>query len=340
MRNEDRETAPAQPLAVISDQLGDLSLYQLREFDPGAPADDEVRIAVATAGVSFVDILNARGQYQIKAPVPFIPGSEFAGTVVAVGRHVTSVCIGQRVMASRWGGAFAEYALVKADSVSAIPDNMSFDHAAVFKVSALTVWHALVDRGALAAGETLLVLGAGGATGFAAVQLGCYLGAKVIASASTPDKRELALAAGAQAAIDTTSPHWRDELLEATDGRSVDVVFDPVGGEGTVRAFRTLHYGSRHLVVGFPGGIAALPTNLPLLKNASLVGVNIQAVSQHRPELALENQRQVMALAEQGMLMPAIARQFPLADFMSAMAMVEAGEVAGRVILEVSAERD
>lgn len=319
--------------AIIADELGPLANYSLREFDPGPPAAGQVRIAVRAAGVSFVDILNATGQYQARAQVPFIPGSEFSGVIDAVGDGVEDMQAGQRVMASCWGGAFAQVAVVPASVINLIPDAMSFEQAAVFRISALTVWHALVDRAALAGGESLLVLGAGGATGYAAVQLGKLLGARVIASASNAEKRAMALAAGAAAAIDAGAADWRNQVKEANGGKSIDVVFDPVGGDSTEAAFRCLAVNGRHLVVGFPRGIPSLPTNLTLLKGASLVGVNLQQLSQTDPGKAARNTEKVLEIGAQGHLVPVIAQRYSLEDFASAMSQVAAGKTAGRVVL-------
>ncbi len=265
--------------AVMADRLGPLENYTLREHDPGPPGPGQLRIAVKAAGVSFVDVLNATGRYQDKAPVPFIPGSEFAGVIESLGAGVEGLSAGEAVMASCWGGAFARVAVVPALSTSPVPSGMTFAEAAVFKISALTAWHALVDRARLRAEETLLVLGAGGATGYAAVQVGNYLGARVIASASSAAKRTMALDGGADVAVDANSVAWREEVQAANAGQSVDVVFDPVGGDTTEPAFRCLGWEGRHLVIGFPRGIANLPSNLPLLKGASLVGVNLQQLS-------------------------------------------------------------
>lgn len=321
------------PRAVIADQLGPLENYSLREHDPGQPGAGQIRIAVKAAGVSFVDVLNARGEYQSKAPVPFIPGSEFSGTIEALGEDVRGLSIGQSVMASTWGGAFAEATIVSAATVDPMPDGMTFEEASVFKVSALTSWHALADRAQLKTGETLLVLGAGGATGYAAVQIGKYLGAKVIASASSETKREMAVAGGADEVVDPRSDSWRQDVKTANGGRPVDVVFDPVGGDSTERAFRCLAFNGRHLVVGFPGGIASLPTNLPLLKSASLVGVNLQQLSMADPQKARTNSAQILALAGRGLLRPVIAETYPLERFAEAMVSASKGQTAGRVVI-------
>lgn len=321
------------PHAVIADELGPLENYSLRQYDPGAPGAGQVRIAIRAAGVSFVDVLNATGKYQNRAPVPYIPGSEFCGLIDAVGEGVQGVAVGQAVIASSWGGAFAEAIVVSAASVHRLPANMTFEEGAVFAVSAMTAWHALVDRALLQASETLLVLGAGGATGYAAIQVGRYLGAKVIASTTSEDKRAMALAAGADAVVDAASPNWRDEVKLANGGRPVDVVFDPVGGDSTEPAFRCLSVFGRHLVVGFPRGMALLPTNLPLLKSASLVGVNLQQLSSADPGRAAENARQVFALAAQGLFKPVVAETYELDRFCDAMHAVASGGSAGRIVL-------
>ncbi len=319
--------------AVMADRLGPLENYTLREHDPGPPGPGQLRIAVKAAGVSFVDVLNATGRYQDKAPVPFIPGSEFAGVIESMGPGVEGLSAGQAVMASSWGGAFAQLAIVPARSTSPLPAGMTFAQAAVFKVSALTAWHALVDRARLQAEETLLVLGAGGATGYAAVQVGSHLGARVIASASSAAKRAMALDGGADVAVDAGSGRWREEVQAANAGRPVDVVFDPVGGDATEPAFRCLGWEGRHLVIGFPRGIARLPSNLPLLKGASLVGVNLQQLSANAPGKAASNTRHLLEMAEKGLFLPVVAKAYPLDQFATAMREVEAGRSAGRIVL-------
>ncbi len=320
------------PRAVMADALGALDNYSLRQFDPGPPPAGWVQVSVRAAGVSFVDVLNATGRYQSRARVPFIPGSEFAGVIESLGEGVSGLSRGERVLGTTWGGAFADLVNVPAGNVDPVPPGMAFTQAAVFRVSAATARHALVDRGRLAAGEMLLVLGAGGATGYAAVQLGRHLGARVIASASTAEGRALALEGGADCAVDTAAPDWR-ERVEAAAGGTVDAVFDPVGGELTERAFRCLGWDGRHLVVGFTGGIPKLPANLALLKSASLVGVNLQQFALARPEQARDNAARVLELAGQGLLQPAVAQVLPLEDFAAAMAAVSAGGRAGRIVL-------
>ena len=325
------------PRAVIADELGPPSNYRLAPHDPGAPGPGQVRIAIHAAGVSFVDVLTAAGQYQIKPPLPFIPGSECAGVIEAIGDGVTGLEIGQPVVASSWGGLFADAAVVAARSVRPAPTGLSFAEAALFPVSAYTARHALVERGRLQPGETLLVLGAGGATGLAAVQLGHHLGARVIASASSEDKRAMAQANGADAAIDARADNWRELVKEANNGKPVDVVFDPVGGAVTEPAFRSLAWNGRHLVVGFTGGIASFRTNLALLKGASLIGVDLRQYGVNEPEAAEANMRESFRLAEIGAIRPVIAKRYPLEQFAQAMTEAEDGQTAGRIVLEMCA---
>jgi NADPH2:quinone reductase len=214
-----------------------------------------------------------------------------------------------------------------------IPDGMSFESAAVFAVNYQTAYYALADRARAQSGETLLVLGAAGGTGFAAIQVGRHLGLRVIASASSPEKQAAALAGGADAVVTTGAADWREQVTAANHGRPIDIVFDPVGGPATELAFRTLGYDGRHLVIGFPAGIAALRTNLPLLKSASLIGVQMRDHALKRPAEAEALRRTVIDLAGEGSFSPAIAARHPLADYAAAMNAAFSGEVAGRVVL-------
>lgn len=324
------------PRAVITDELGPPDNYRLVAHDPGPPRPGEVQIAIKAAGISFVDVLTAAGNYQVKPSVPFIPGSECAGVVAALGEGVSDFAPGDAVVASSWGGLFAEVANVAARSVRHAPKGLSFEEAAVFPVSYYTARYALVERARLQAGETLLVLGAGGATGYAAIQLGKHLGARVIASASSADKRALALGGGADVAIDARAEDWRDQIKAANQGKGVDVVFDPVGGGVTEPAFRALGWNGRHLVIGFTGGIAQFRTNLPLLKGAGLMGVDLRQFGIHEPEKAKENMEAVFALASAGVLRPAIARTFSLDDYLPAMQAAASGKEAGRIVLTMT----
>lgn len=324
------------PRAVVVDAFGPPESFALREVTPRPLGPAELRVAVKAAGISFVDVLTAAGNYQVKPPLPFIPGSEAAGVVSEAGTNVTGFAPGDAILFSGWGGMFAEEAIVAEGAAQPIPAGMDFAEAAVFPVSYATAWHALVDRARIAPGETLLVLGAGGATGVAAVQIGKHLGARVIGSASSEAKRAIASEAGADALVDARGPGWREAVKAANGGKPVDVVFDPVGGDATDPAFRALGWGGRHLVIGFPGGIAALHTNLPLLKGASLVGVDIRQFGEREPERARANRETIFALGATGALRPIIAKRYRFEDYAAAMADAATGASAGRIVLDIA----
>lgn len=323
----------SQARAVMAAQFGPPENYALVEYDAGEPAPDEIVLAIQAAGISYVDVLTARGEYQFRPPLPFIPGSEVAGVIVKLGANVEHLAVGDAVFGSSLGGCFAEVGRFRASSFHRIPAGMNFAEAAIFPVNYMTAYHALSDRARVRKGESLLVLGAAGGTGFAAVEVGKYLGLRVIASASSAEKRAAALAGGADAAVDARADDWRDQVMAANDGKPIDIIFDPVGGEGTERAFRTLGYDGRHLVIGFPAGIASLKCNLPLLKTASLIGVQLRAHALNRPDEAAALRAQVMALAEQNIFHPLIAETYPISQFAAAMDRVFSGQANGRIVL-------
>ena len=324
------------PRVIVADQFGPPEAYEMRDRDPGTPGPGQIRVAVKAIGISYVDVLTAMGKYQVTPPLPFIPGSECAGIVEAVGEGVDRFDVGDAVMGSSFGGIFAEAATLRAASFNPVPACLSLEEAAVLPPSYLTSYHSLVDRARLRPGETLLVLGAAGATGIAAIQIGKYLGARVIASASSQEKRDLCLAMGADASVDARSGTWREDVKAAVGGNgAVDVVFDPIGGEATEAAFRSLGYDGRHLVIGFVGGIPALKTNLVLVKTASLIGVQIRAFGEKEPEKMARTQAGMLELAGLGVLKPAIGKVYPFEDFRAAMKAAFEGHGAGRVVLRV-----
>ena len=289
------------PRVIVADQFGPPEAYRVEDRQLGPPRKGEVTVAIGAIGVSYVDVLTADGKYQVTPQLPFIPGSECAGEVIALGEGVTSLAIGDRVMGSSFGGIFAEAGNFRAASFSKVPDALTLEQAAVFPPSYLTACHALTDRGRLQPGETLLVLGAAGATGLAAIQIGKAIGARVIASASSAEKRALCLEVGADAAVGTRDADWRDQVraaLSAFGGvKGIDVVFDPVGGDMTDSAFRSLGYDGRYLVIGFTGGISSLKTNLPLVKTASMIGVQIRVFGIEEPEKMSRTQAKVAQMA-------------------------------------------
>lgn len=320
--------------AVLIHAFGEPSSFALESRTLPPPAEGKLTVQVHAAGVSFVDVLVAAGEYQLKPPLPFVPGSEFAGVVTAVGDGVDPARIGERVLASAFGAAFAEESSVPAKLALPIPDGMSFAEAAVFRVSYATAYYALVQRGRIAAGETVLVLGAGGAVGYAAIQVAKALGATVIGSASTPDKRDLAIQGGADAVVDARSPTWREDLKAANGGRAVDIVIDPIGGNATEPAFRSLAWNGRLLVIGFAGGsIPKIAANLALLKGASMIGVDVRQFGEYEPEAARSNVAALFDLYEAGHLHPPVAKTYPLDDFAAAMIDARSGKTAGRIVL-------
>lgn len=323
------------PRVIVADEFGPPQVYRIEERELPPPGRGEIRVAVKAIGVSYVDVLTAMGKYQVTPPLPFVPGSECAGIVEAAGEGVTHLAPGDAVMGSSFGGIFAEAGNFRASSFNKVPAALSMEQAAVFPPSYLTATHALIDRGRLQPGETLLVLGAAGATGIAAIQVGKALGARVIASASTEEKRALCLKVGADAAVATRSETWRDEVKAANAGKPIDVVFDPVGGDMTDPAFRSLGYDGRHLVIGFTGGISSLKTNLPLVKTASLIGVQVRTFGMEEPEKMAATQARLMEMAGQGLLKPVIGKVYRFDDYAAAMNDAFEGQTAGRVVMAV-----
>ena len=306
--------------------MADVPSPQLR---PG-----QAKIKVRACGVNFPDVLMIQGLYQLKPPFPFTPGLEVAGDIIDVAGNVDRLHVGQRVAATMMYGGFAEEVVVPASAVSAMPAEMSYEHGAGFPLVYGTAHVALTRRGQLKAGESLLVLGAAGGVGLAAVELGKLLGARVIAAASTRDKLALALSYGADDLIDYTSENLRDSIKTLTDGRGVDVIFDPVGGDIFDQAVRRIAWEGRYLVIGFASGrIPSLPTNIALLKNASLVGVFWGAYLQNDPSVIRDSFAQLATWYAAGKLKPHIHKTYPLHDAASALRELLERRVMGKVLL-------
>jgi NADPH2:quinone reductase len=319
--------------------LDSIADYRLVEREAPTPGPGQVLVRVRACGVGYVDALVALGRYQVKPPLPHTPGSEVGGVVEALGEGVSGLAVGQRVMA-QVGGGFAELALAPAVTTVPIPDAMSFEQAAGFRINYLTAIHGLADRAALRAGERLLVLGAAGGVGMAAVQVGALLGAKVIAAASSEEKRAFALAHGAAQALGTGGGDpkaWRKELKALCEGGGPDVVFDPVCGPLFEAAFRSLAWRGRHLVVGFAGGpIPALPANLTLMKGAALTGVDVRQFLLFESDRAAEHMRTLIGWVAEGRLSPPVGRVFGLADHAAALEFALTGQGLGKTVLVLS----
>jgi NADPH2:quinone reductase len=323
--------------AIVGRALGPLENYTIEEWDCPPPEADELQVDVHAAGVTFVDALIASGRHQVQVPLPFIPGNEVSGVVRAVGAGVQGFQQGDRVACVGVGGKYAERINVRQTAALRMPDTMPFDEAAVFRGGFGCSYHALVQGANVQPGERVLVLGAAGAVGLAAVQVAAALGARVMASASSAEKRGLALRAGAHAAIDTNAENWRAQVREWAGPEGLDVVVDPVGGAATERAFRALGLGGRHLIIGFAAGaIPSLPVNLALLKGASLVGVELSKFEKRFPQLAQANDRALLNLYTRGAIMaPPVARRFAFERFRDALALAATGASAGSIVLQV-----
>ena len=288
------------------------------------------------ASVNFPDVLIIQNKYQFKPPLPFSPGSELAGVVKEVGEGVKGFRPGDKVIAFTTYGAFAEEVKTEASRLVPLPEKMDFVSGAAFLLTYATTDHALRDRAGLAAGETLLVLGAAGGVGLAAIEIGKVLGARVIACASSEDKLAVCRSHGADAAINYATEDLRERIKVLTDGKGVDVVYDPVGGPYSEPAFRSLAWRGRHLVVGFAAGeIPRLPLNLALLKGASLVGVFWGDFARRQPKEFAHSIRQLGQWYAEGRLKPHVSQTLPLEKAVDALKLMAARQVKGKLVLTV-----
>jgi NADPH2:quinone reductase len=308
-----------------------LILENLPDLTPGP---GQVAINVKAAGVNFPDVLIIQNKYQFRPDLPFTPGSELAGVVRAVGEGVTHPKIGDRVIAFIGQGAFAQQVLAPAHAVMPMPLGMHFDIAAAITLTYGTSHHAIVDRAQLRAGETMLVLGAAGGVGLAAIEIGKALGARVIAAASSDDKLAVCRAHGADATINYDTKDLREEVKIITNGKGPDVIYDPVGGIYAEPAFRSIAWRGRYLVVGFANGeIPRLPLNLMLLKGASLVGVFWGDFAKREPKANLAAMRELMGWLAVGKIKPHISARYSLADTALALNDMAARKVTGKVVI-------
>ena len=321
--------------AVLCREWGTPDVLRLEEIASKDLKPDDVRIQVRAAGVNFADSLMVGGTYQVKPPFPFTPGLEAAGEIIATGSSVKRLRVGQRVLAVlRNGGGYAEEIVVNAAAAVPIPDAMDFITAAAFPIAYGTAHFALTHRGHLRRGETLLVLGAAGGVGLTAVEIGKVIGARVLAAAGGADKLAAARSRGADELIDYRVESIRDRVRALTDGKGADVVFDPVGGDAFDQALRAVNWEARMLVIGFAGGrIQAVPANLILVKNISVIGVVFGAQSARDPVLISRNLAELLRWWQAGRLKPLVAKVFPLAEAGAALTALLSRSNAGKIVL-------
>lgn len=319
---------------VVCNQVGSLDQLVVEERPSPDLYPTCVRIAVTACGVNYVDALFVQGKYQIKPPTPFIPGMEVVGRVTEVAGDVAGIKVGDRVFANIGLGGYVSEAVVAASRVVVLPDSLTDGQAATFMQSYLTGWFALVERARVEAGKWLLVLGGGGGVGLAAVDLGHALGLRVIAVASTDEKRALATARGADAVIDSTlSANEIKEQAKQISGSGVDYIYDPVGGEVGETCLRALTDDGQYLVIGFVAGIPMLPANQVLLRNRRITGVDWGAWAMKNPDLNNATLAKVLELIENGKLCPVEPVTYALRDAARALTDIQARKIAGKVAL-------
>ena len=320
--------------AMVCERFGGPEVLALREIaDPLPPGPGEIQVRIGARGVQYVDVLMLAGQYQFRPEPPFIPGGEAAGHVVAVGSGVSGFSVGDAVMSRHTLGAFAELGNAKAALCDTVPAGMSLAQAGVFRGAYTTAYHALLQRGRLKEGEWVLVHGAAGGIGIAAIQVAKVFGARVIATAGSEEKRAACLEEGADHAIDYRSG-FVDQVKELTGGRGVDVVYDPIGDKVAEESLRCLAWGGRLLILGFlGGGPTNIRSNYLLIKGIDAVGVRIGGLNKADPALAAANMKALLVLAAEGKLRPRLSHTFQLAQAAEALQAVIDRKVIGKAVL-------
>ena len=320
--------------ALRCNQHGGPELLTVEDIAAPVPKAGEVLVNVKAAGVNFPDALIIQNKYQFKPALPFTPGGELAGVVAAVGDGVTRVRVGDAVIGFTGWGAFAELAVLPAEGLIPMPKGMPFEIAGSFLMTYGTSWHALKDKAQLQAGETVLVLGAAGGIGIAAIEIAKALGARVIAAASSTEKLQTCRAKGADETIDYSREDLRERVKALTGGRGVDVVCDPVGGKFTEPALRSLAWRGRLLVIGFADGeIPRLPLNLPLLKGCAIVGVFWGDFLKREPDAAAADLRELSRLYAQSSIAPLVSLRCPLEGAGGAIEALMKRQVMGKVVV-------
>ncbi|TKT72607.1 NADPH:quinone oxidoreductase family protein [Afipia massiliensis] len=320
------------PRAVVCRELGPPESLKLEDIPRATLAPGQVRVAIHAAGLNFPDILMAAGEYQLKPPLPFTPGMEAGGEVIEVA-GVDGVSVGDRVIVKARFGCYADEIVVSPDQLTPLPSTFDYAQGATFLAAHGTAYHALKDRAQIKPGEVLLVHGAGGGVGLAAVELGKVFGATVIACASSEEKLAVAAQRGADHGVLYGREPFKDAVKRITEGRGVDVVFDPVGGEIFEDSLRCIAWGARLLVIGFTGGVGVAKTNLVLIKGASVLGVRAGEAVRKDPSLGVVRLADLTRLAEEGRISPNISHRLPLEDYAKAMRLLMDRRAIGRVVL-------
>jgi NADPH2:quinone reductase len=320
------------PKAVVCRELGPPERLRLETFASARLGPGQVRVAVHAAGINFPDILMAAGEYQLKPELPFTPGVESAGEVIEA-NGAAGIAVGDKVIVKMRHGAYSDEAVVATSQLTPLPSTLDYAEGATFLAAHGTAYHALIDRGQLQPGEVLLVHGAGGGVGLAAVEIGKMLGATVIAAASSEEKLAVAQVQGADHLVLYGRGPFRDAVKRITDGRGADVVFDPVGGEIFENSLRCIAWGARILVIGFTGGIGLARTNLLLIKGASVLGVRAGEAVRKNPGLGDVRIKALTAWAEAGKLRPNISHRLPLENYAEGMRLLIDRKAIGRVAL-------
>jgi len=322
--------------AILCKEYGPADTLVIEDVPSPVAKGRGVKVRVKAAGLNFPDTLIIEGKYQLKPTLPFSPGGEMSGEVIAVGEKVTRFKVGDRVAGLTGYGAFAEEVIVPEHNVLLLPDGMSDEKAAAFIMVYGTSYYALKQRANIQAGESLLVLGASGGVGRATVELGKAMGARVIAAASSAQKLAVAKAAGADDFINYTEEPLKDAIKRLTNSKGVDVIYDPVGGDYTEQALRAMAWNGRHLIIGFAAGdIPKIPANLTLLKGCSVVGVFWGSFTQREPEASAQNMMELMKLYAEGKIDPKISEVFEFEDYAKALGALTERRATGKMVLKV-----
>lgn len=325
--------------ALVCQAYGPIDDLTVTELPDPVPASDELVIDVAYASVNYPDTLIVQGLYQVKPTPPFVPGHECSGRVSAVGSGVTNFKVGDRVYVSTGIGGFSEKVCVKAFRVKPMPDSMSMQDAALLSVTYITSLHALKDQGQLKAGETVLVLGASGGVGSAAIEIAKAMGARVIAAASSAEKLEYCKTLGADHVINYDTEDLKERVKQLTDGKGVDIVYDPVGDKYTEPAFRSLGFHGRHLVVGFAAGdIPAIPLNLALLSERSIVGVYVGAWAPRAGKDMVTLIQLLNMWLKTGKIKPKVTKTYVLEEAKDALHYAASRNLVGKALIEVDSK--